>query len=121
MRFLIIPSLLMGALMSACGGDESGNNGDAQVPPLTAPARTQIPQPEVKAKPDLSNNTSLTETPKAPAATALPKVEDVLPKGEWSKGSLLVTGEGYRFQVRPGYKRIDHPKSKTASRALLKF
>jgi hypothetical protein len=35
-------------------------------------------------------------TPGQPRQT-LPRAEDVLPAGEVSKGSLVVTGDGYRF------------------------
>jgi hypothetical protein len=49
----------------------------------------------------------------------LPKAEDVLPAGEVSKGSLVVVGEGYRFQVPPGFKRVDHPSNKSAYRGTV--
>ncbi len=50
---------------------------------------------------------------------ALPKAEDALPAGEVSPGSLVVAADGYRFQVKPGFKRVDHPRSKAAFRGTL--
>jgi hypothetical protein len=44
----------------------------------------------------------------------------VLPKGEVSQGSLVVTGEGYRFQVEPEFKKIEHPKGGFAYHAKIK-
>ena len=55
-----------------------------------------------------------------PATSSLPRAEDVLPKGEVSAGSVVVKGEGFRFQVMPTFKRIAHPKSKVAFRATIK-
>ncbi|HZE99001.1 MAG TPA: hypothetical protein VE981_18490, partial [Planctomycetota bacterium] len=57
------------------------------------------------------------EAPKAP--DALPKAEDVLPPGEVSKGSLVVTGDGYRYQVKTIYKLVDHPRGKPAYQAMV--
>jgi hypothetical protein len=54
------------------------------------------------------------------AGQDLPKAEDVLPAGEVSKGSLVVVGEGYRFQIPPDFKRVDHPSSKAAYRGTVK-
>jgi hypothetical protein len=50
---------------------------------------------------------------------SLPRAEDVLPAGEVSRGSLVVAGEGYRFQVTPDYKPVDHQRSKLAYRATI--
>lgn len=55
----------------------------------------------------------------ASAVQGLPKAEDVLPAGEVSKGSLVVTGDGFRYQVKPIYKPIEHPKSKVAYKATV--
>jgi hypothetical protein len=50
----------------------------------------------------------------------LPRAEDVLPRDEVSKGSVVVTGEGFRFQVRPEYDRITHPSGAVAYRGMEK-
>jgi hypothetical protein len=50
---------------------------------------------------------------------SLPRAEDVLPQGEVSRGSLVVTGEQFRFQVTPAYTRVDHSRSKLAYRATI--
>jgi hypothetical protein len=73
-----------------------------------------------------SSNGSAQGTPAQPQATApsaaavpagadsLPRAEDVLPDGEVSAGSLAVIGDGYRFQVKPGFKPVPHAVAKTA-------
>jgi hypothetical protein len=43
----------------------------------------------------------------------------VLPAGEVSRGSLVVSGDGFRFQVTPDYKPVDHPRSSFAYRPTL--
>ena len=50
----------------------------------------------------------------------LPRSEDVLPAREVSRGSLVVTGDGYRFQVPPQLLHVDHPRSKLAYRGTVK-
>jgi hypothetical protein len=88
-----------------CGKEESSP------PPAAAPPVASTPAPEpVKPPPPPP-----AETPKAPAD--LPKAEDVLPPGEVSKGSLVVLGDGYRFQVKPNFKIVDHPRGKPAYQA----
>ena len=49
----------------------------------------------------------------------LPKAEDVLPKGEVSKGSLVVTGDGFRYQVQPELKLVDDPRGKPACKGTI--
>ena len=53
-------------------------------------------------------------------APPLPRAEDVLPPDEVSRGSLVVTGEGFRFQVRPEHHRIADPRSAVAYRGIVK-
>ena len=59
---------------------------------------------------------------KAPAdpAPSLPRAEDVLPRGEVSEGSLVVTGDGFRFQVRPEHHRIADPRSAVVYSGIVK-
>jgi hypothetical protein len=52
--------------------------------------------------------------PTAAEPAALPKAEDVLPAGEVSKGSLVVNGEGFRYQIPADFKKTDHAGSKSA-------
>jgi hypothetical protein len=49
----------------------------------------------------------------------LPKAEDVLPKGEVSKGSLVVAGDGFRYQVQPELKLVDDPRGKPAYKGTI--
>jgi hypothetical protein len=82
-------------------------------PPEPPAAQEPAPPPPPPAPP----------APKAaePAAAGeLPKAEDVLPSGEVSPGSLVVTGEGFRFQVKPEFKKIEHPKAGFAYHAKIK-
>jgi hypothetical protein len=65
-----------------------------------------------------------TDTPIASAQPATsgtwPRAEDVLPSGEVSKGSLVVAGEGYRFQVPSGFEPAKHTASPVAARGVVK-
>jgi hypothetical protein len=49
------------------------------------------------------------------AATGWPRAEAVLPSGEVSRGSVVVAGDGYRFQVPAGFEPTDHPASDLAA------
>ena len=100
--------LALGFLATAGCGKEAPATPPPAAPPV---ASTPAPAPEqVKPPPPPA-----AEPPKAPGE--LPKAEDVLPPGEVSKGSLVVTGDGYRFQVKPMFKLVDHPRGKPAYQA----
>lgn len=57
----------------------------------------------------------------APAKSSpFPRAEDVLPSGEVSKGSVVVAGEGYRFQAPAGSAKSAHPGSSVAAVGTVK-
>src|SRR6185295_6838575 len=94
------------AVTVGCGKEESS---PPPAPPPPPVASTRAPEPVPPPPPPAA------EKPKAPGD--LPKAEDVLPPGEVSKGSLVVLGDGYRFQVKPNFKLVDHPRGKPAYQA----
>ena len=80
--------------LSACGAGD-------------APANETKTETKTDAKSDDKPPVDTAAPPEAPpepvAPPVLTKAEDVLPAGEVSAGSLVVSGEGFRFQIPPSF------------------
>jgi hypothetical protein len=49
-----------------------------------------------------------------PPTVSLRRAEDILPADEVSRGSLVVIGEDFRFQIPPWFEHVEHPRSRFA-------
>jgi len=107
---IVVASLFV---LAGCKKDE------AAAPPVT-PAVEEPPPPPAKPAPPTAAEPTPAPAAKPAAGGELPRAEDVLPPGEVSKGSLVVKGDGYRFQVRPEHKRVELEGGQVAYRGTTK-
>ena len=112
---LLLGLCMLGSMQLAC--DKQSNSPTTGTPagPTNGPAQaaTQATAPSTAPAPEPAPAT-------APAAAvvpadSLPRAKGLLPEGELSGDvSLAVIGDGYRFQVKPGFKPVPHPVAGTA-------
>ncbi len=85
-------------VFAACKRDES-----------TTTAPTETTTSTMTASATAAATTPTTTSSVTVLRTPLPRAKDVLPAGEVSGDSLVVTGDGYRFQIPPGLAGNDRP------------
>ncbi len=76
-------------------------NKDSATTTTTSSATTETTTAAATATATATASATATATPSSAVGSGLPRAKDVLPAGEVSGESLVVMGDGYRFQIPP--------------------
>ncbi len=96
----ILACVMVCAFVFASGCDDEDPAVPVAQPVMDTPTPAPAPTPAAPEAPPVG------EAPAQGGAT-LPRAEDVLPADEVSQGSLVVSGDGFRFQIPPTFTPVE--------------